>query len=136
MTKLALSCAFALALAAPTAAYGDTLVTNVNGLRVSADGQIHRFSCLLIDDEGRVKSPLEGPPPPVTFKNVVDGKGMTLMPGLIDAHGHVIGLGRALLWLDLVGASSLEEMTSRLKAYAEANPGAKWIVGHGWNQEL
>ncbi|MEO7655150.1 MAG: amidohydrolase family protein [Sphingomicrobium sp.] len=130
-------CALALlALVAPGAATADTLISNVNGLRVGADGQIHRFNALLIDDSGKVKSPLEGPPPPTAFKNVVDGKGMTLMPGLIDGHGHVIGLGQALLSLALVGASSLDDMKARLKTYAAANPDLKWIVGHGWNQEL
>ena len=130
-------CAIALlALVAPGAATADTLINNVNGIRIGADGQIHRFNALLIDDSGKVKSPLEGPPPPITFKNVVDGKGMTLMPGLIDGHGHVIGLGQALLSLDLMDASSLDDMKARLKAYAAANPDLKWIVGHGWNQEL
>ena len=136
MTKLAVFCAFALALAAPGTAVADTLINNVNGVRIGADGKIHRFSALLIDDQGKVRSALEGPPPPVAFARVIDGKGMTLMPGMIDAHGHVIALGRALRSLELSGATSLEDMKARLKAYAEANPDMPWIVGRGWNQEL
>jgi predicted amidohydrolase YtcJ len=66
----------------------------------------------------------------------VDGRGRTLLPGFIDAHGHVLGLGFAALQLDLVGTSSLEEFKQRLKAYATAHPDARWIVGRGWNQEL
>jgi predicted amidohydrolase YtcJ len=74
---------------------------------------------------------------------MVDGKGQTLLPGLIDAHGHVIdspgggpGLGLLLLQLDLTGTSSLADLQQRLKSYAAANPNAGWITGRGWNQEL
>ena len=136
MIKASSFLAFALALAVSTSAQADTLLSNVNGIRVSADGQIHRFSALLIDDAGKVKSALEGPPPPIAFGNTVDGKGATLLPGLIDAHGHVIGLGEALLSLDLAGSASLDELKSRLGAYASANPKSDWVVGRGWNQEL
>ena len=59
-----------------------------------------------------------------------------MLPGLIDAHGHVMGLGFAIIQLDLTGTTSVEEMKQRLKAYAEANPGDGWIIGRGWNQEL
>jgi hypothetical protein len=66
----------------------------------------------------------------------LDARGRTLLPGFIDAHGHVIELGLHALQLDLVGTSSLGELQQRLKAYAAAHPDAKWILGAGWNQEL
>jgi predicted amidohydrolase YtcJ len=65
----------------------------------------------------------------------VDGRGRTLLPGLIDAHGHIMGLGFSALQLDLTGTKSLSEVQARLKAYAKANPDARWILGRGWNQE-
>jgi predicted amidohydrolase YtcJ len=65
----------------------------------------------------------------------VDGRGRTLLPGLIDAHGHIMGLGFTALQLDLTGTKSLSEVQERLKAYARANPDARWILGRGWNQE-
>jgi predicted amidohydrolase YtcJ len=67
---------------------------------------------------------------------VVDGGGRNLLPGLIDAHGHVMGLGLALSQLDLTGTKSLAELQQRLKTYAAANPDLPWIRGRGWNQEL
>jgi predicted amidohydrolase YtcJ len=67
---------------------------------------------------------------------VIDGKGKTLMPGLIDGHGHVMDLGFSALELDLVGTASLQELQQRLKDYAAAHPGKGWILGAGWNQEL
>ena len=59
----------------------------------------------------------------------------TMLPGLIDAHGHVMGLGFGALQLDLTGTTSLADLQARLKAYAAANPGSGWILGRGWNQE-
>jgi predicted amidohydrolase YtcJ len=57
------------------------------------------------------------------------------MPGLIDAHGHVMGLGFGALQLDLSDTRSLAEAQARIAAYAAANPTPRWIVGRGWNQE-
>jgi hypothetical protein len=131
LTPLALIAAL---LASPTSA--ETLINNVNGLQVGADGKLRHFTGLLLGDDGRVKEVLNGPPPAVRYPTIVDGRGKTLLPGLIDAHGHVLGLGFSALQLDLVGTSSLDDLKARLKAYAAAHPDARWIQGRGWNQEL
>ena len=133
MRKTALALAAAL-LASP--ALADTLVSNVNGIQVGADGKLHHFIGLIFDDQGKVRTVLTGPPPPITFAHSVDGGGRTLLPGLIDAHSHVTELGFSALQLDLVGTSSLDDLQQRLRAYAAANPGTRWIIGRGWNQEL
>ena len=125
----------ALLAAAPASA--DTLISNVNGIQVGADGQIQRFRALTVTDDGKVGQVIENPEL-VRLANItrtVDGGGRTLLPGLIDAHGHIMGLGFAALQLDLTGTRSLTELQQRLKAYAEANPDSAWIVGRGWNQE-
>src|SRR3546814_16548902 len=57
------------------------------------------------------------------------------MPGIVDAHGHVMALGFRALTLDLSKASSLAEAQAMIAAYAQANPGRRWIIGAGWNQE-
>ena len=57
------------------------------------------------------------------------------IPGLIDAHGHVMGLGMGALQLDLCDTNTLAEAQQRIAAYAAANPTPRWIVGRGWNQE-
>ncbi|MEO6580082.1 MAG: amidohydrolase family protein [Sphingomicrobium sp.] len=132
--KTSLVALFALA-AAPASA--DTLVDNANGIQVGGIGKLEHFSGLLIGEDGKVKRLLHGEKfklPPGT--RVVDAEGRTLLPGLIDAHGHVMGLGQAALQLDLVGTKSLAELQQRLAAYAAANPGTGWILGGGWNQEM
>ncbi len=125
------------ALALPVPALADTLVTNIAGVRTTPERQVERFTGLLVGDDGKVKRVLKGEmlKLPAGTK-VVDGGGRTLLPGLIDAHGHVMGLGLALGQLDLVGTTSLQDLQHRLRLYAAANPDLPWITGRGWNQEL
>ena len=125
------------ALLAPAPALADTLISNVNGIQVGTDGKIQRFRALTIADDGKVRQVIEHPEL-VRLANItrtVDGGGRTLLPGLIDAHGHVMELGFTALRLDLTGTRSLADLQQRLKAFADANPGYGWIVGRGWNQE-
>jgi predicted amidohydrolase YtcJ len=113
------------------------LVDNVNGVALDAQGKVINFDALLIDDDGKVEKLLKAKdkrPERLTFR--LDGKGRTLIPGLIDGHGHVMGLGLTLITLDLSETRSLSEAQAKIRAYAEANPGRKWIIGKGWNQEL
>ena len=122
-----------LMLAAP--AQADTLVDNVEGIAVDESGQVSRFSALWIDDDGRVKQLLKrGEKRPKT-DYFVDGKGAYLIPGLIDAHLHVMGIGFGALTLDLSATNSLEEAQKLIADYAATNPGRRWIIGRGWNQE-
>ncbi|MBX3561269.1 MAG: amidohydrolase [Sphingomonas sp.] len=101
-----------------------------------ADGRLHRFTGMVIDDEGRVKQLLQrGDRRPERPRYLLDGQGRTIIPGLIDAHGHVMGLGLGALSLDLSDTNSLEEAQRRIAEYAAANPSPRWIVGRGWNQE-
>jgi predicted amidohydrolase YtcJ len=124
------------ALLASTSAFADTLITNTNGIQVDANGKLERFTGILIGNDGRVKRLLHGEMLKLRDTDVVDAGGRTVLPGLIDAHGHVASLGFAALQLDLNGTSSIEDLQARLKEYAAANPQARWILGRGWNQEL
>ncbi|HZG44890.1 MAG TPA: amidohydrolase, partial [Allosphingosinicella sp.] len=86
-------------IAAPAGA--QTLIHNVNGYTIGADGKLIRFSALEIGADGRVRQVLRGRIAPPAGMRMVDGGGRTLIPGLIDAHGHVMGLGVGALQLDL-----------------------------------
>ena len=117
-------------------AFADTWIDNVNGLQVGADGKLQRFTGLLIGDDGKVVQ-TTGPRDDIGVRGQrINGEGRTLLPGLIDAHGHVMGLGLAALQLDLVGTSSVADLQKRLSAYAAARPNDPWVSGRGWNQEL
>ena len=121
-----------------SSATADTLVTNVNGMQVGADGKLQHFRGFTISDDGKVRAVIEHPELVrlAGITSTVDGGGRTMLPGLIDAHGHVMGLGQAALQLDLVGTSSVEELQQRLRIYAAARPNDAWLIGRGWNQEL
>ena len=64
----------------------------------------------------------------------LDAGGATVLPGLIDAHGHVLGLGLSLLNADLRGTRSKDEVLQRLRKHAAALPPGAWLVGRGWDQ--
>jgi predicted amidohydrolase YtcJ len=130
-----LAAAAALLLAAPV--FADTLVDNVNGYTLRQDGGLARFNGIVIGDDGRVRQLLtRGDRRPERTRYLINGRGRTLLPGLIDAHGHVMGLGLGALQLDLSDTHSLAEAQARIAAYAAANPTPRWIVGRGWNQEM
>lgn len=110
------------------------VIYNANGYTPLYKGEVQQFSTLVIKNGKVVK--LGGD----TLKNnfpdakLIDAHGNTLLPGLIDAHGHIIGLGNNLSQLDLRGALSIDEVTNKLKVFANNKQG--WIIGRGWNQEL
>ncbi|MDP8995137.1 MAG: amidohydrolase [Pseudomonadota bacterium] len=127
--------AFAL-LAAAAGARADTLVDNVNGYTLREDGRLFRFNGMVIGEDGRVERLLTARDRrPERTRYRLEGRGRTLIPGLIDAHGHVMTLGFQAIQLDLSDTRSLAEAQQRIAAYAAANPSPRWIVGRGWNQE-
>jgi predicted amidohydrolase YtcJ len=65
----------------------------------------------------------------------VDMHGQTVLPGLIDAHGHVFGLGGVLTQLDLSGTTSLADAIKAIGDYSRAHAQQEWLTGRGWNQE-
>lgn len=69
-----------------------------------------------------------------TSKNVVDLKGKAVYPGFIDSHAHLEGLGAALMYLDLSGTTSLEEITRLVKEDAAHKEEGQWVRGRGWDQ--
>ncbi len=123
-------------LFAAVPAQADTLVDNVNGVTIDDQGRVQTFAALVFGEDGRIKSvhARKDKLPKTQYR--VDGKGRTMIPGLIDAHLHVMGLGFASLTLDLSDTRSLAEAQTKIAAYAAANPDRAWIVGGGWNQEI
>ncbi|WP_353230299.1 amidohydrolase family protein [Novosphingobium sp.] len=131
----------ALALIAGAgSAQADTLVDNIRGETIGADGTLQTFTALLFDDSGVIRAvyrpgdsvPRQGRK---GYQYHIDGKGHVLLPGLIDAHVHIVKTGFALLTLDLSDTNSLDEALAKIAAYARAHPDRPWITGRGWNQE-
>jgi predicted amidohydrolase YtcJ len=114
-----------------------TLIDNVNGYSLDSQGKLIRFEALLID-EGKVKATGSRTEMTELAKQarVIDGNGRNLLPGLIDAHGHVMGLGSNIMQADLVGTPSLDVALHKVKTYAQAHPNRAWVLGRGWNQVI
>jgi len=64
---------------------------------------------------------------------VIDLQGGLAVPGLVDAHAHLVGLGVSLETVDLRGATSVDDVVARLKA---GDRGGAWLTGRGWDQNL
>lgn len=119
-------------------ALADTLVDNVRGETIGAGGQVEQFTGLLFDDAGTIRRIIRAgekkPRPRKDYQYHVDGKGRVMLPGMIDAHAHVMGLGFAALSLDLTGSTSLRDALDRIGRFVAEHQDRPWIVGRGWNE--
>ncbi|MCS5593140.1 MAG: amidohydrolase [Porticoccaceae bacterium] len=113
-----------------------TIMANINGYSFDNNRQLEQFQTLAFDN-GRVLA-TGGPTLEANYPNanVIDGEGLTLLPGITDAHGHVSSLGYTLLQIDLRGATSARQISSLIAKYAKEKPFLNWIQGRGWNQVL
>lgn len=58
--------------------------------------------------------------------------GAVVVPGIVDAHTHLVGLGESLAQIDLRDAADVAEVQSLLRAAAAAEPGAARLLGRSW----
>lgn len=111
-----------------------TLITNIQGYTITGS-ELESFAAIAFTDDkiDKIYSATDTLP---SRKNltVIDGKGKTLIPGLIDSHGHILNYGLSLLRADLVNSASEQDAVNKTLAYAKANAGLTWIQGRGWNQ--
>lgn len=113
-----------------------TLIHNVKGYTF-ADGELVEFDSLLFENDTVIAYGSHDELAKHAKASIsIDGKGATLLPGLTDAHGHVLGLGLNLMRVDLRGIDSLKQTLQTIEDYAKANSELRWIQGRGWNQVL
>ncbi len=120
-----------------------TLPAVADEVTVLSAGRIHtmdtaqpRVEAMAFDEDGRILAlgGREG-----LFKQYPDAERLdvgkaTVVPGLIDAHGHVAGLGFNQLRADLAGTASKDEVLQRLRDFAADLPPGAWLLGRGWDQ--
>jgi hypothetical protein len=136
-TMLGAACAM-LALAQAPAFAAATLIDNVHGYTLTGDDKKLRHFSALVFDEGRVVRTGEAATLRRAYPDarIIDGDGSTLLPGLIDAHGHIIDLGFQYVRIQLAGTTSLAEAQERIRRYAGEHPQLGWLRGAGWNQVI
>lgn len=132
----ALPLAATLALAVGQAQAEPTVVAPVKGYTFAGE-KLVSFSALAFD-KGRVLGVGDAESIAKQYPGArkVDGQGRTLLPGLIDAHGHVFRIGFRQSEVVVTETRTLAEAQAKIKAYGQANPARQWIMGSGWNQVI
>ncbi len=127
---------FALALVAAQASAqpADLIVTNAriytaDDSRPLVEAFAVRGGRVVFTGSAREAATLKGP-----NTQMLDGQGRTIIPGMVDAHGHFNGLAKKLRSVDLVGTKSYDEVIARVVERAKSTPKGSWIVGRGWDQ--
>src|SRR3989338_7733329 len=127
-----------LLLASGSLSAAPVVLHNIQGYGFDEKGQIAEFSHFVFDNQsGKVLA--RGDKAAVTAYNnaeQIDGKGQTLLPGLIDGHGHVLGFGQNLNQVDLRTSSSEAQAVAQVAAFAKAHQQSQWILVRGCNQVL
>lgn len=107
---------------------GCTFVTN--------DPNTPEAAAVVVSAGGLVLDLLEETPADLGPYDVVSLEGALCLPGLHDAHAHLLGIGERDDRVDLHGARSPTEVRERVAAFAAAHPDAAFIKGRGWDQSL
>ena len=117
------------------------LYHNFTGYTLSGEpgnnAELKQFEALLVIDGkvsaiGSVASIQQQVPREIDRK--VDLAGKTLLPGIIDAHGHMLGLGENLMQADVRNATSEVDAVQRVADFYRDQT-VEWAIGRGWNQE-
>ena len=118
----ALAAVSTLALSAP--ALADTLVDNVDGVTIDAEGKVKRFNGLVFDEDGKITAVLtrSDKRPQVDYR--LDGEGRVMIPGMIDAqdlvHPRLVGA--------LTGTGKRNGMAHRIRPFRSGAHGRPWDV--------
>jgi predicted amidohydrolase YtcJ len=129
--------AISLALAAPLSAQdepADLIVTNaqiytVDDMRPVAEAMAVRDGRVVFVGSNRGALTFAG-----ARSQRLDLGGKTVIPGIVDAHVHLVSLGTALRTVNLVGTRSYDEVIERVAERAQTVPSGQWIRGRGWDQ--
>jgi predicted amidohydrolase YtcJ len=107
---------------------GCTFVTN--------DADAPEAAAILTDPSGAIVEVLTERPTDVAGYEVVELGGGLCLPGLHDAHAHLLGIGQREDQVNLLGARSAAEVRERVALFAAVHPNAAVIKGRGWDQSL
>ncbi|MDZ7715931.1 MAG: amidohydrolase [Balneolaceae bacterium] len=109
------------------------VINNVKGYTI-ANGELVTFSSIAFENGKVLKtSKHQTLNSEYSSADVIDGEGRIMLPGLIDAHGHVMGLGFQEIDINVAGIESLDATLDSIATYAESYPDLDWIQGRGWN---
>jgi predicted amidohydrolase YtcJ len=110
----------------------------VNGNIYTVDSEFSKASAMVekggrllyVGDSEKAREDYGG-----TGAKIVDLKGKTVLPGLIENHMHYQMLGQMIGMIDIINKPK-EEILEAVRAEADRLDDGKWIYSFGWNQEL
>lgn len=113
-----------------------TIIHNVKGYTFTNERNLVTFSAIAFENGIVLKIGNNELIDQYKSAKRIDGKQKVMLPGLVDGHGHMLGLGFNLLNVDVRDIRSAEATAQKVAAYSEQNPDISWIKGRGWNQEI
>ena len=122
--------AHSAAAAAPDLVIVNGDIITVNAAQPRAQAVAVRDGLILAVGSNADMMALKGP-----GTESLDLRGATLIPGFIEAHAHLLYLGRALQELELAKATTFSEVVAMVAQAAQDKPPGEWITGSGWHQE-
>jgi len=110
----------------------DFLIVNGNVYTADAAGRFAaalaiRGSRIAAVGERRDVERLQGP-----ATRIIDARGGAVFPGFNDSHIHFVGGGLALGQVNLLDATTLEQIERKIRVFAAAHSEAPWVLGRGW----
>lgn len=68
----------------------------------------------------------------------IDLEGRTALPGLYDAHAHIMGVGFSASQIDITpdAVSSIAEIRQLVRERVNASPAGTWVLGRGYDQAM
>ncbi len=135
VTALIMSFACVRAEAPQTAADGGSMIIHGGTMYLGAEQTPESGKAILVRD-GKIAAidTLEALGASAPDARRIDASGRTVLPGLIDSHAHIDGLGIARAIVDLSGTASFAEVLERMEQRASTASASEWIQGRGWDQ--
>lgn len=114
---------------APDGATAANAPRAAGGLRPDAEALAIRGGRIVFVGTTRRAQAYRGPK-----TRLLDVAGATVLPGLVDSHTHIAGLGEKTSQVDLTAVRTEEEAVALVEARARSVPKGEWIVGRGWDE--
>ena len=113
-----------------------TLITNARIYTFDMGNTVLLSGSLAFNQHGEILAIGETGPMVGEFPGArqINLQGKTVLPGLIDSHGHLYGLALSFTQANLSGTDSKSEVISRLKEFEAGLQEGEWLLGRGWDQ--
>lgn len=130
------TCALVASLWALPALAAEVTVLQAARIHTMAPSGPAQVQALAFDDTGRILALGSAAELHARFPDAerIERPDATIVPGLIDSHGHLPNLGLFLQRADLTGTTSKADVIARLKDFEKSLQPGEWLLGRGWDQ--